>query len=190
MSKLLFMRSLLDLLSRGKDCRKVAAFFLRALAVLIAVSAIVSLFLNWEALFKPRPSVVFGRVEEASLTGEGAIVGVVSIVMFVLALYLVIHTLLIRASDIRQAPEDEFTFIPLMAIGLKLIGEIYAGIAIVTSVIGGLLIWITADTSSFRALRLLFDFTPFTPGYRSGLIGGSGFFVAGLNLILGGIIVK
>lgn len=188
MSKLFFMRPLLDLLSRGKDCRKVAAFFLRALAALIAISAIVSLFLNWEELFKSRQNVVFGRFEEAGVTGEGILVGVISIVVFVLALYVVIHALLIRASDIRQLPESEFTFIPLMAIGLRLIGELYAGLAVVTSVIGGLLVWIMRDASSLRALRQLFDFTPFTPGYGSRLIGGSGFWIAGINLILGGLI--
>jgi hypothetical protein len=188
MSKLLFMRPLLDLLSRGKDCRKIAAFFLRALAALIAISAIVSLFLNWDDIFKPRQSMAFGQFEAASVTGERSLTGPIVLLVFMLILYLVIHALLIRAGDIRRLPESEFTFIPLMAIGLKLIGEVYAGIALVASVAGGLLVWITREPYGLRTMRKLFDFTPFTPGYGSGLIGGGGFFVAGLNLILGGVI--
>jgi len=82
-------------------CGQADALFLRALAALIAVSGLVSLLLNWSRIFETRSRSVFGSRGDVPEGSDWVIIGGTSLVIFVVALYLVIHTLLIRAGDIR-----------------------------------------------------------------------------------------
>ena len=93
---------------------------------------------------------------------------------------MVIHTLLIRARDIDELPETEFTIIPIGSILLKLVGEVYACFVAVMSIAGGILVWFIGG-QAFYLLKKSSPL-PFVPslGGGQGFLGGLLFMAAGL----------
>jgi hypothetical protein len=98
--------------------------------------------------------------------------------LFVIALYMVVHTLFIRARDITGLPETEFYVIPIVSIALKLVGEIYACFVAVMSVAGGILIWLMGGYV-FSPLQRSIPLVP-RPGNGEGFVGGLLFMGGGL----------
>lgn len=172
MEKYLFMSKVLQLVSQGQFFRKAFAVTLRVLAVIVALVALFSWIPEWKSL---------------SGASNEKIVGVIIFqLLFVIAAYMVVHTILIRARNIIELPEADFTVIPIAAISLKLLGEIYACMATVMSVAGGILIWFIRGDAFFSINRL----APFIPNLSKdgGFLGGiefmaGGFFVAFCGLV-------
>lgn len=163
MEKYLFMKSFLQLLSQGNFFRKAYAIVLRVLAVLVVIAALV----GWIQVWK----LVSGAATDA-------ILGIIIFqFLFVIAIYMVVHAILIRAGDIAGLPESDFTVIPIVSISLKLIGEIYACFVAAVSVGGGIAMWLKSD-----AFFMIRGSAPFIPIFG----GGEGFF-GGLLFIAGGL---
>jgi hypothetical protein len=164
MDSYLFMESVLHLIAQGSFFRKAFARVLQALAVIVSIAGLVTWISVWR--FAARAPIV-------------AFLGIVVFqLLFVVALYMVAHTLFIRARDIAALPEEEFFVIPIVAIALKLIGEVYASFVAVMSVAGGILIWLMRG----YAFSLVKMATPFVPrlGNGEGFVGGLLFMGGGL----------
>ena len=164
MDSYLFMESVLRLIAQGSFFRKAFAVILQVLAAVVSIAGLVEWMSVWR--FAARAPFV-------------VLVGIVIFqLLFVVALYMVAHTLFIRARDIAQLPEGEFYVIPIAAIALKLIGEIYASFVAVMSVAGGILIWLMRG----YAYSLVKKAAPFVPrlGNGEGFVGGLLFMGGGL----------
>jgi len=164
MDSYLFMESVLRLIAQGSFFRKAFAVILQVLAAVVSIAGLVEWMSVWRSAARA-PFVV--------------LVGIVIFqLLFVVALYMVAHTLFIRARDIAQLPEGEFYVIPIAAIALKLIGEIYASFVAVMSVAGGILIWLMRG----YAYSLVKKAAPFVPrlGNGEGFVGGLLFMGGGL----------
>lgn len=173
MNSYLFMESVLHLIAQGSFFRKAFAVVLQALAVVLSIAGLVM----WMSVWK-----FAGQAPFAALLGI-----VIFQLLFVVALYMVAHTLFIRARDIAQLPDGEFYVIPIAAITLKLVGEIYASFVAVMSVAGGILIWLMRG----YAYSLVKMAVPFVPrlsngeGFMGGLLFmGGGLFAAFVVLVL------
>jgi len=164
MDSYLFMESVLQLISEGRFFRKAFAVVLQALAVVVSIAGLVV----WMSVWK-----FAARANFAALSGI-----IIFQVLFVIALYMVAHTLFIRARDISELPEAEFYVIPIASIALKLVGEIYACFVGVMSVAGGILIWLMGG----YAFSLLKRSIPLVPR-----LGGGEGFVGGLLFMGGGL---
>jgi predicted nucleic acid-binding Zn ribbon protein len=164
MDSYLFMESVLHLITQGSFFRKAFARVLQALAVVVSIAGLGTWMSVWR--FAARAPIV-------------AFLGIVIFqVLFVVALYMVAHALFIRARDIAALPDEEFYVIPIAAIALKLIGEVYASFVAVMSVAGGVLIWLMRG----YALSLVKMAAPFVPrlGKGEGFVGGLLFMGGGL----------
>jgi hypothetical protein len=166
MKKYFPLELVLQLISQGDVCRKAFTVALRVLAVMIAVAGFVSWISAWKF---------------ASNAHFAAIVGIIIFqLFFVIALYMVIHTLFIRSRDIAELPETEFHIIPIASIFLKLMGEIYACFVTAISIAGGILIWFMRG-QAFYLLKKTAPL-PLVPGLGGGegFLGGLLFITAGL----------
>ena len=164
MDSYLFMESVLQLIAQGRFFRKAVAVILQTLAVVVSIAGLVA----WMSMWKFAARAPFF-----------ALLGIVIFqLFFVVALYMVAHALFIRARDIAQLPDEEFYVIPIVAIALKLIGEVYASFVAVMSVAGGILIWLMRG----YAFSLVKKAAPFVPrlGNGEGFVGGLLFMGGGL----------
>jgi hypothetical protein len=98
--------------------------------------------------------------------------------LFVVALYMVAHTLFIRATDIAALPDEDFYVIPIAAIALKLVGELYASFVAVMSVAGGILMW-PMRGYAYSLVKMAIPFVP-RLGNAEGFMGGLLFMAGGL----------
>jgi hypothetical protein len=164
MDSYFFMGSVLQWIAQGRLFRKIFAAVLQALAVVISILGLVV----WMSFWRVAAQAPFV-----------ALVGLIIFqLLFVVALYMVAHTLFIRARNIAELPEAEFYVIPIAAIALKLVGEVYASFVAVMSVAGGILIWFMRG----YAYSLVMKATPLAPrvGTGEGFIGGLLFMGGGL----------
>jgi hypothetical protein len=127
--KFFFMRPLLDRLAQGAFFCRMVAITLRVVAALIVLFSLVTFFEAGKLVFK--------------LPAHGILGGVLFEVFFVLAVYAVVHVLLIRARDIEQIKAADFYALPVGAILLRLIGEAYAAFVALVAVGGGIFVWFT-----------------------------------------------
>ena len=173
MDRYLFMESVLQMIAQGSFFRKAFAVVLRAVAVIVSIAGLVMWMSVWR--FAARAPFVM-------------LLGIVFFqLLFVVALYMVAHTLFIRARDIAQLLDEEFYAIPIVAIALKLVGEVYASFVAVMSVAGGILIWLMRG----YAYSLVKMAAPFVPRFGNGegfvgglLFMGGGLFAAFVVLVL------
>lgn len=159
-----FMRSVLERISSGRFFKTAFSIVLKVLAALFALGGIVLWVRAW------------GLISELGLAG---IVGGLFFQLVVLVvIYMVVHTMFIRAGNIASLPESGYAVIPISSIFFKMLGELYACINIPIAIAGGVFIWFAGDAVIF----LLRDAIPFTPGF-----GGAGF-LGGLLFMVGGVI--
>lgn len=112
MDRYLFVPRVLTLIANGTTFRVGVALVLRIAAAGIALLALVS----WIGLW------ALARYFEAA-----AILGLVLFqALFVVAAYAIVHTILIRATDIKHQPEGEFVILPIVATCCRLLGECLA----------------------------------------------------------------
>ena len=164
MKKYFFMKPVLQLISVGHFFRKAFAVFLQILAVVMAIAGLVSLVGLWKSIVGQDASLILGII--------------IFQIFFVVAVYMVVHTIFIRAGDISALPDSDYTVIPIVSIALKLCGEIYACFWIVVAIAGGILIWFIGG-NAFYFIRKSSPFTPGFAGYNSGFLGGLLFIVGG-----------
>jgi len=173
MEKYFFMGAVLEKISQGQFFRKAYAVTLQILAALIAIAALVSWITVWKSI---------------SAFSAEAIVGIIIFqLLFVIAVYVVIHIILIRAGNINALPDSDYTVIPIVSITLKLIGEIYASFITVISVAGGILSWFIGSGAFYMVKRP----SLLIPSYGSGegFWGGLVFMAGGLFSAIVGLVL-
>lgn len=158
--KLLFMRWALQLISQGKLFRRVFAIALQVLAVVIGLAGVVVWIEVWKLVFE--------------LLATGILGGIIFQMLLAVTIYMVVHIFLVRAKDIAQLPESEFTVIPIVAIFLKLIGEVTACYAVFLAVAGGILLWF-AGPSAGEILQVV---APFLSNFDDGSFVSGGLLMA------------
>jgi hypothetical protein len=173
MEKYLFMEAVLEKISQGHFFRKAYGVALQILTALVAIAALIAWITVWKSI--------------SDFSAE-AIVGVIIFqLLFVIAVYMVIHILLIRAENIKALPDSDYTVIPIVSITLKLIGEIYASFVTVISVAGGILSWFIGSGAFYMVKRpgLLIPSYGSGEGFWGGLVFmAGGLFSAVIGLVL------
>ncbi len=169
MEKYFFMKPVLQFISQGKFFRKAVAISIRVLAIAIAFASLVGWIVNWKMVF--------------SLPVAGIVGGIIFQLLMAIAVYMVVHVMLIRSGNIQRLPEAEYTVIPIVSLCLKLVGEMYASLLAVTAVAGGLYIWIAGRDAGKDLLGIVASFVPafhdltFLGGVRFMLTGATRAFV-------------
>ncbi len=166
MEKYLFMKPVLQLISQGDFFRKSFAIFLRVLAAVIIITGLVAWVMIWKNISGQSASEILGII--------------IFQILFIMAIYMVVHALLIRAEDIAKLPNADYTVIPIVSIFLKLCGEIYACFMAVFSLAGGILIWFLRGNAYYFIRKA----TGFMPGFGQGSD-----FLGGLTFIVGGLLI-
>lgn len=163
MEKYLFMKKVIDAISEGEFFRKAVAIFLRVLALVITISGLVAWVVIWKSISGDNVQTIAGVV--------------IFQLLFIFAIYMVVHALLIRANDISALPDGDYTVIPIASVFLKLCGEVYAAFGAVISLAGGILIWFIGG-NAFYFIRKV---SIFKHGYGAGsdFLGGLAFIVGG-----------
>ena len=173
MKKYFFMEAVLEKISQGQFFRKAFSVTLQILAFLIVIAALVAWITVWKSI--------------SGFSAE-AIVGVIIFqVLFVISVYMVIHILIIRAGNIKELPDSDYTVIPIVSITLKLLGEIYASFITVISIAGGILSWFIGSGAFYMVKRP----SLLIPSYGSGegFWGGLVFMAGGLFSAIVGLVL-
>jgi len=173
MEKYLFMEAVLEKISQGQFFRKAFAVALQILAVVIAIAALVAWITVWKSLSGLSSEAIFGII--------------IFQVLFVIAVYMVVNILIIRAGNINTLPDSDYTVIPIISLTLKLSGEIYASFVTVISVAGCILTWFIGSSAIYMIKRS----APLVPSYGSGegFWGGLVFMAGGLFSAFVGLVL-
>lgn len=123
MNQYLFMRDVLRVVSEGLLFSRAFAYSLRVLAALLGAGALVAWVRLWKEVWRLDGTVFVG--------------GMLFQLLYVIAAYMVIHTMWIRASTIAALGRSDFTVVPIVSICLRMVGEIYACISVAVGVGGG-----------------------------------------------------
>ncbi len=162
MDRYLFMKPVLDSLADGAFFRKHFAMCVRIGAAVAAMAGLVGFVNAWNFT---------AHLEPARIPG-----GIIYMLSLAAAVYMAVHTMLIRAKDIASLPRTGFTQIPIGAVASLMAGEAFASVCAALGAGGGILIWFTGD----GAYDLLHRVTLFVPFH------GGGTFTAGILFILRG----
>ena len=172
MDRYFFMIRVLELLRRPGFLNRMAAGTLRAIGGFIVLLSLVTFFKVGKVISGLPPSGVLG--------------GVLFLVSDVLAVYAVVHTLIIRARDINKIGGSEFSMFPLVSILLQTFGEVFAAFMGLVALGGGMYVWFTGkgvatDLDPLQALTPVFGDATF--------LGGMQFMIGGVLLALAVLIV-
>jgi len=165
MEKFLFMRVLLDRLGNSTFLNRVTAIVLRVLAALIVLFSLTTFFKVGQLIFKLPTNSILG--------------GVLFEVFFVLAVYAVVHVLVIRASDIDKLVASEYHALPLAPILVRAVGEAYSAFVILLAIGGGIFVWFTSLKLN-NVLNPLIQVLVPTPRADVSFMGGIEFMLSGV----------
>lgn len=169
MDKLLFMKPLLNVITQGSFFRKVSAAILKALAFVVLFIGIVAFIKAWKIILE--------------LPAAGIIGGIIYQLLFIIAVYMVIHILIIRACEITNLPDSDYPVVSITTILFRLVGEVYASFVAVIAVGGGILLWFTGYEGQFIIGSIIncIPMSELISCYTSGtFLGGLLFIVFGL----------
>ncbi|HEV2352247.1 MAG TPA: zinc ribbon domain-containing protein [Terriglobia bacterium] len=159
MDKFLFAGTFLKLASKGSFFRMIIATVLRVAAVLIAIGGVLAFVEVFRFITQLPTSALLG--------------GIVFEALLIVAVYIVVHIQWIRAGDIAQLPESNFNVIPIVAVLLKMWGEIYSCAGAVIAVGAGVFIWFAGpEIQGFlqQALPLFPSSTSTNQSFMAGLM--------------------
>lgn len=177
MKQYLFVPTVLEFIERPDFFSRVCAWALRVFAALFLLGALIGWFQVWKAVFE--------------LNGAGILGGVLFQIFFVIGAYMVLHIVWLRAAAMEVLKEHDFRVIPLQEIFFKMLGEIYASLAL-TAGLGRGLLRLFVDHG-----RLVDNISSAIPGigwehaYLKQLFGGSEGISGFLNAVLfmlGGVV--
>lgn len=173
MEKLFFMEAVLEKISQGQFFRKAYAIALQIIALVIVTAALVAWITIWKSI--------------SGYSAESILGVIIFQFLFVVAIYMVVHIILIRAGNINALPDSDYTVIPIVSITLKLVGEAYASFIMVVSVAGGILTWFIGSSAFYMVKKS----APFFPNYSSGegFWGGLVFMAGGLFSAFVGLVL-
>jgi hypothetical protein len=164
MDNYFFMRALLNWLAEPRQFNRMLAFTLRVLATLIVPFSLVTFFKAGKVIF--------------DLPASGILGGIVFQIFFVLAIYAVVHGLLIRARHIDALPGGEYNMFPLTAVLVRAAGEVVAAFISLVAVGGGIYVWFTG-----KGVATILNPPPnFLPLF------GDTTFMGGIEFMVGGVL--
>lgn len=168
----LFMRPLLNLFGDGQFVYKGMVLALRACAALLVLASLATFFKAGKTVF--------------SLNTTGAIFGGIMFeLFFILAVYAVAHTLVIRAKNIEAMDPGHYFMLPLGSVLVRMLGEAYAAFIALIAIGSGIFVWFTSQKIS----TILGPLTQFFPALtKPDFIGGIEFMVTGILIAIGALI--
>lgn len=178
MSKVFFMRPLLELLAQGR-------FFCRGVAIILRVSAAMLVLFSLTTFFQAGKTTF-------ELPAHGIPGGALFEVFFVVAVYAAVHVLLIRAKEIENLPGGEFFALPLGSILVRLLGEAYAAFVGLVAVGGGVFVWFTNQSIGKilnPVVRALFPAMRDDPSFMGGIEFMIGGVLTGLAALIAAYVV-
>ncbi len=172
MDKYLFMRRVLELLQQPGFLNKIVAITLRAVGGLIILLSLVAFFNAGKVI--------------SNLPASGMLGGILFLLCYILAIYAVVHTIVIRARNIDDIVQTEFTTFPLVALLLKTFGEVFAAFATLVAIGGGLYVWFTGKSVE----TILDTIHKFLPSFSdTSFMGGIQFIVDGVLSAIGVLVL-
>ena len=164
MENYLFMRPVLGWLAQPRRFNQLMAFTLRVLAALIVPFSLVAFFKAGKVIF--------------DLPASGILGGIFFQMLFVAAIYCVVHILIVRARDIDALPGGDYNMFPLAGILVRTAGEAFAAFIGLVAVGGGIFVWFTGKGVS----AILNPPPKFLPLF------GDTTFMGGIEFMVGGVL--
>lgn len=177
MEKVFYIKPLCDFLSGQKNLRNLCTLALRITAVAAAVLGLIAWIYGWIIIFQA------GSYYSGVQLGW-VFAGVLIEILMVAFFYMLIHLLWLRAETVQNLPESDYTVIPVISVFFKLIGEIWAVVFTMSSLVIGLsmLFGVGNMISAFGFFGAMGEGLPFG---LSSLLNGLGVF-GGFAVILFG----
>ena len=164
MENLLFMRPVLNWLAQPRSFNQLLAFTLRALAALVIPLSLVTFFKAGKVIF--------------DLPASGILGGIFFQLLFVAAIYCVVHVLILRARDIDALPGGDYNMFSLARILVRTVGETFAAFIALVAVGGGIFVWFTG-----KGVTAILNPPPkFLPLF------GDTTFMGGIEFMVGGVL--
>lgn len=167
MDKFLFVRPLLDLLAQGRFFHRALALTVRALAALAVLFSLTPFFQAGKLIF--------------DLPANGILGGVLFEILLVLAVYSVVHVLLIRAGDIDKLEPGEYYALRVAPLLARMVGEAYSCFVSLVAVGAGIFVWFTGMSQAKVLNPFMLALIPSMRDNAS--------FMGGIEFMLGGILV-
>lgn len=164
MKRLYFMEIALSWLAEPRHFNRLFAITLRVVGVLVVPASLVAFFKAGKVIF--------------SLPASGILGGILFQLLFIAAIYGVVHGLFIRARNIDALPGGDYNMFPLAAIVTRAVGEAFAVFVALVTIGGGIFVWFTG-----RGVNTLFAPMPgFLPVF------GDTTFMGGIQFMVGGVL--
>jgi hypothetical protein len=112
MNRYLFMNQLLPLMGKPGFLNKLVGLMLRVAAAVVILISIAFIFHAGKKTFELTTQTIMG--------------GILFDILYIIAIYSVVHAILIRGREIEQMPQHEYMVLSMGSILLKLVGEVYA----------------------------------------------------------------
>lgn len=125
MTPLFFVPALRERIGKPDFFAHYGALLIRAFAVLFALAALIGWFQVWKRVFDMQGAAILG--------------GVLFQLCFVIGAYMVLHVLWLRADDTAATDTSDYAVIPILPVFLKMLGEVYASLAVISGMAAGLL---------------------------------------------------
>ena len=166
----LFMRPVLELLEQERFLRRAVAITLKVAAALIVLFSLTLFFSAGRLLFDlPRHAILGAVLFE---------------VFFVLAVYAVVHTFLIRARHVEQMASGEYAALRLAPVLLRGLAEGYAAFVGLVAIGGGFFVWFT-NLSLEKVMNPLVRSLFPNMGEDASFAGGIEFMLSGVLFAVG-----
>ena len=173
LDKYLFMGPFLRLLGKGSFFARMVAIMLRVLAALVVLGSLAAIFKAGKVMFDLPTSGIMG--------------GIMYQLFYILAVYAVVHTLIIRAGDIERQKDKEYYALPIASYLVRLMGEVYAAFVALTAIGGGIFVWFTGQPVGKIMSPVPFLFpVPKNPDF----MGGIELIISGILLATASVIIS
>lgn len=169
MKDYLFMSKLLPKLGEGAFFRNVFTYALKVIAICIGIIGAITWIGYWIVIFK---------------LGIGGIIGgILFQLIYLVAIYAVIHIVWIRANDIKGQEAGEFTIIPIMSTMVRMFGEVAAAFLIIFGIGGGIFL-IVAGSGANQIVSILLPVVSVGSTFLSGILFTITFAIAGFVALI------
>lgn len=156
MNRYLFMNQLLPLLGKPGFLNKLVAVMLRVAAAVVILVSLAFIFTAGKVTFSLPAQTIMG--------------GILFQIFYIVAIYSVVHAILIRAKEIEQLQQNEYLILPMSVLLLKLVGEVYAFFVALTAIGGGMFVWFTnKGVATILSPMPWFFPAPSDPNFTGGL---------------------
>ncbi len=168
MEKYLFVKQLSGLIEKEDFVKRVFSVYLKSIAIFTILAGLVGFVVSWKDVLK--------------LSTTGLIGGIIFQTLFIIAVYSVVHSLLLGAENIKENKEADPIFTHTGCEILKSFSLAYGLFASIMAIGGGIFIWFAgAGVRNTNSLfRVLNHYYPFTNLQGEVFIQGLSFMIRGI----------